>query len=108
MASMSRTFARSATYGPTKSCSRVVAARSAFSKLTRFTSRRPASRIAFARDSTAFVMSPPAGPPSGGLYLKPPSSGGLWDGVTTTPSARSVLRPRFQVRIAWEIAGVGV
>ncbi len=53
-------------------------------------------------------MSPPAGPPSGGLYLNPPSSGGLWDGVTTTPSARSCLRPRFQVRIAWEIAGVGV
>ena len=29
-----------------------------------------------------------AGPPFGGLYLKPPSSGGLCDGVTTIPSAR--------------------
>ena len=29
-----------------------------------------------------------AGPPSGGLYLNPPSSGGLCDGVTTIPSAR--------------------
>ena len=29
-----------------------------------------------------------AGPPLGGLYLKPPSSGGLCDGVMTTPSAR--------------------
>ena len=64
--------------------------------------------MALARDSTAFVMSPPAGPPSGGLYLKPPSSGGLWEGVTTTPSARSAFRPRFQARIACEIAGVGV
>jgi hypothetical protein len=35
--------------------------------------------MAFARDSTALVMSVPAGPPSGGLYLNPPSSGGLWD-----------------------------
>ena len=34
------------------------------------------------------VTSVSAGPPSGGLYLKPPSSGGLWDGVTTIPSAR--------------------
>ena len=32
-------------------------------------------------------MSLPAGPPSGGLYLKPPSRGGLCDGVTTMPSA---------------------
>jgi len=63
--------------------------------------------MALARASTAFVMSVPAGPPSGGLYLNPPSSGGLCDGVMTTPSARSALRSRFQVRIACEIAGVG-
>ena len=34
------------------------------------------------------VTSVSAGPPLGGLYLKPPSSGGLCDGVTTIPSAR--------------------
>jgi hypothetical protein len=28
-----------------------------------------------------------AGPALGGLYLKPPSSGGLCEGVMTTPSA---------------------
>jgi hypothetical protein len=28
-----------------------------------------------------------AGPPLGGLYLKPPSSGGLCEGVITMPSA---------------------
>ena len=28
-----------------------------------------------------------AGPPLGGLYLKPPSSGGLCEGVMTMPSA---------------------
>ena len=36
-----------------------------------------------------------AGPPLGGLYLKPPSSGGLCDGVMTTPSARPAARPRL-------------
>ena len=34
-----------------------------------------------------------AGPPFGGLYLKPPSSGGLCDGVITTPSARPLPAP---------------
>ena len=33
------------------------------------------------------VTSVSAGPPLVGLYLKPPSSGGLCDGVTTMPSA---------------------
>ena len=33
------------------------------------------------------VASLSAGPPLGGLYLKPPSRGGLWLGVTTMPSA---------------------
>ena len=51
-----------------------------------------------------------AGPPLGGLYLKPPSSGGLCDGVTTIPSAsrRQLSLGRFAVMIAWESAGVGV
>ena len=53
-------------------------------------------------------MSVSAGPPLGGLYLKPPSSGGLWEGVTTMPSARWSRRSRFQMRMAWERAGVGV
>src|ERR1700709_928409 len=54
------------------------------------------------------VISVPAGPPSGGLYLKPPSVGGLCEGVTTTPSARFVVRPRLYARIARLIDGVGV
>src|SRR5271154_6008741 len=49
-----------------------------------------------------------AGPPCGGSYLNPPSSGGLWDGVTTIPSAIAVCLPRLYLRIAWETAGVGV
>src|SRR5207249_3478763 len=64
------------------------------------------------------VTSVSAGPPLGGLYLKPPSSGGLCDGVTTIPSASprpaaagasdgGIRRPRFATRIAWYTAGVG-
>ena len=49
-----------------------------------------------------------AGPPWGGLYLKPPSPGGLCDGVTTMPSAVPRPPPRLWVRIACEITGVGV
>jgi len=56
----------------------------------------------------ARVVAVSAGPPSGGLYLKPPSSGGLWLGVMTTPSAKPPDRPRLKVRIACEITGVGV
>ena len=54
------------------------------------------------------VTSVSAGPPWGGLYLKPPSSGGLCDGVITMPSASRSVRPRLCVRIACEITGVGV
>ena len=36
-----------------------------------------------------------AGPPLGGLYLNPPSCGGLCEGVITIPSANPVLRPRL-------------
>ena len=61
-----------------------------------------------ARSWTQRVTSVSAGPPFGGLYLKPPSSGGLWEGVTTIPSARCSVRPRLWARIAREIAGVGV
>jgi hypothetical protein len=53
-------------------------------------------------------MSVPAGPPSGGLYLKPPSGGGLCDGVTTIPSARGPDSRALWARIARETAGVGV
>src|SRR5271165_1765707 len=62
----------------------------------------------FARFCTHPVTSVSAGPPCGGLYLKPPSSGGLCDGVITMPSARCSLRPRLYTRIACEMTGVGV
>ncbi len=56
------------------------------------------------------VTSVSAGPPLGGLYLKPPSSGGLCDGVTTMPSARwrQLSFGRLATMIACEMAGVGV
>jgi hypothetical protein len=41
------------------------------------------------------VMSVSAGPPLVGLYLKPPLSGGLCDGVTTMPSASPTCGPRL-------------
>ncbi len=53
---------------------------------------------AFARSAIQPVASVSAGPPFGGLYLNPPSRGGLWDGVTTMPSARpgsAASRPRL-------------
>ena len=55
----------------------------------------------------AAVTAVSAGPPSGGLYLMPPSSGGLCDGVTTMPSASPPVRPRLWPRIACETTGVG-
>jgi hypothetical protein len=42
------------------------------------------------------------------LYLNPPSSGGLCDGVTTMPSARGPSVSRLWVRIAWEMSVVAV
>jgi hypothetical protein len=54
------------------------------------------------------VISVPAGPPSGGLYLKPPSGGGLCDGVTTIPSARGAPGDALWTRMARDTAGVGV
>ena len=49
-----------------------------------------------------------AGPPFGGLYLKPPSCGGLCEGVITMPSARPEARLWLWARIACDTAGVGV
>src|SRR3990172_5245594 len=68
----------------------------------------PAARSAFAFSSIPRVASVSAGPPCGGLYLKPPSSGGLCDGVITIPSASPVSLFRLWTRIAWETTGVGV
>ena len=60
---------------------------------TRRTSRRPPASSSLARSWMTEVICDPAGPPSGGLYLNPPSSGGLCDGVITMPSARPSVRP---------------
>src|SRR5258705_426872 len=69
--------------------------------------RKPSSRKPLAARSMAAVISVSAGPPLGGLYLKPPSSGGLCDGVITTPSASPLSRPLLCVRMAREITGIG-
>ncbi len=76
----------------------------------RLTPTRFARTRSFARACTTSVTSVSAGPPCGGLYLKPPSRGGLCDGVMTMPSARRspALRPRLCTRIARDSAGVGV
>ena len=75
---------------------------------SRFTSRLPSCISSLALAATQSVTSVSAGPPLGGLYLMPPLSGGLWEGVMTMPSARSSVRPWFQVRMAREMEGVGV
>jgi len=76
---------------------------------TRFTSRRPPRISSLARSAIQVVAEESAGPPCGGLYLKPPSAGGLCEGVTTMPSAspEPLVRPPLAVRIASETAGVG-
>ena len=48
-----------------------------------------------------------AGPPLGGLYLKPPSRADCVTGVTTMPSERTLGWSRLKVRIARLTAGVG-
>ena len=70
----------------------------------------PSSSRVFARCWIQSVTSVPAGPPWGGLYLKPPSDGGLWLGVMTIPSAIpcAAACSRLWVRIACEMTGVGV
>ena len=77
---------------------------------TRRTPSRPAAISSLARAAITLVASVSAGPPCGGLYLKPPSAGGLCDGVTTMPSASPapVERPPLARMIACETAGVGV
>ncbi len=55
----------------------------------------PSASMRLASVSIQPVTSVSAGPPFGGLYLKPPLSGGLWDGVMTMPSASPEVRPRL-------------
>ncbi|MNC29527.1 hypothetical protein D3C75_777750 [compost metagenome] len=74
----------------------------------RLTPARLAASSSLALPSIHLVTSLSAGPPLGGLYLKPPLCGGLCDGVMTMPSARPCWRPRLWQRMAWETAGVGV
>ncbi|HEX6732823.1 MAG TPA: hypothetical protein VF074_22580, partial [Pyrinomonadaceae bacterium] len=45
---------------------------------TRLTEMFAARSRSLARFSIQLVVTVSAGPPCGGLYLKPPSSGGLW------------------------------
>jgi len=69
---------------------------------------KQAASTALARSWIQRVTVASAGPPVGGLYLSPPSSGGLCDGVITIRSASPRDLPRLNVRIAWETTGVGV
>ena len=108
IASRSTTRGSASMYSPRKSYFCVVSAASACSRVTRRTPPHLSASSSLARSCTQPVMSVPAGPPSGGLYLKPPSEGGLCDGVTTTPSASPLERPSLCARIARESAGVGV
>ena len=108
IASMSSTAGRSSTYPARKSYRCVVPAARARAYGMRRTSLSPAAMSALARSWIHRVASVSAGPPLGGLYLKPPSSGGLCDGVTTIPSASPDFRPRLWVRIACDSEGVGV
>src|SRR6476619_7160856 len=105
---MSTTDGRSPTYSPMKSYDD--AAARARANGTRRTSASPPLISSLARAAMTDVASVSAGPPCGGLYLNPPSLGGLWDGVTTIPSASPDpdVRPPLARRIACETAGVGV
>jgi hypothetical protein len=64
----------------------------------RVTLSRLAVSQALASRSMSLVTSMSAGPPSGVLYLKPPSSGGLCDGVTKTPSCARGCRSGWRAR----------
>ncbi len=82
--------------------------------LQRSRQRHPLHRLdALAQDLVRAI-----GNPAGGIGIRRPAvgrvvlesavaGGGLCDGVTTIPSARSVSRPRLKVRMAWLTAGVG-
>ncbi len=87
---------------------RTLARESASLKPMRLTPASLFSMSSLVRFSISLVISVPAGPPLGGLYLKPPSCGGLCEGVMTTPSAAGTPGCRFQLSIAWEMTGVGV
>ena len=91
IAAMSMTSPRSSTYGPTRSSCRVVGAFSAAVAAIRRTPAFAAASSSFARSWIQRVTPVSAGPPCGGLYLNPPSSGGLCDGVTMIPSASRSL-----------------
>jgi len=75
---------------------------------TRRTAFSPSASSSLARSWISLVMSVPAGPPSGGLYLNPPSGGGLCEGVTTIPSAWGPGPPELWARMARDTDGVGV
>ncbi|CBL28219.1 hypothetical protein SY1_09680 [Fretibacterium fastidiosum] len=70
--------------------------------------RTPPRINSLARRWIRDVISGDAGPPLGGSYLMPPSSGGLWDGVITRPSATAAPTSRLCARMAREMTGVGV
>src|SRR3546814_10571150 len=64
-----------------------------------FSSRRRHTRCALVTGvQTCALPILSAGPPFVGLYLKPPLSGGLCEGVMTMPSARPLVRPRLCTR----------
>src|SRR4051794_39845661 len=106
-ASRSTTLGRSSTYLPMKSYGEQAAR--ALLKVTRWTPSQFARISSLARAAITFVASVSAGPPWGGLYLKPPSLGGLWLGVTTIPSARPppAVRPPVAGVNPWAAPGGG-
>ena len=120
IASTSITCGRSDTYRSRKSKPPSFAWPATSALATRRTPASPPASSSLARSAIHVAASVSAGPPWGGLYLKPPSAGGLCEGVITRPSTRPALspstakpdgdssRPAFRCRIAWETAGVGV
>src|SRR4051794_35372918 len=94
-ASRSITLGRSSTYLPMKSYGEQAAR--ALLKVTRWTPSQFARISSLARAAITFVASVSAGPPWGGLYLKPPSLGGLWLRGATIPAPRAPApgRPPF-------------
>ncbi len=109
MAAMSTTSPSASMYPRRRSTDRVAALAVTASMENRSTDAGPAARISLARASMAAVSSPAAGPPWGGLYLIPPSSGGLCDGVRIRPSAGPPPSgERLDSRMAREMTGVGV
>src|SRR6476620_7922144 len=108
IAARSTACPRAEVYASRKSNRPVVSAAIARAHGIRRTPASPAASRSLARSWIQRVMSVPAGPPSGGLYLHPPSEGGLCDGVTTIPSAGGRRPDALWARIARDRAGVGV